>query len=269
MPFSLAFLEPAAWPYSAVLFGLVVGSFANVLIHRLPREQSVTFPPSACPACGARILARDNLPVLGWLLLRGRCRACKAPISPRYPLVEAGHALLWGATAALLGPTPRGFFALYLVTVLLALALIDLEHQLLPDLLTLPSLALALGLSLVPGWPIPPLEAFAAALGGWALMAGVAWAAERHYGEEALGQGDWKLTALLGAALGWRGCLLSVLLGSLSGAAVGGVLIALRRGHGRTKIPFGTFLAIGALITLLFGAPILDWYAGFFEGALG
>jgi leader peptidase (prepilin peptidase)/N-methyltransferase len=269
MPPAFAFLEPEAWPFAAVLFGLVVGSFANVLIHRLPRGESITFPPSRCPACGARILARDNVPVLGWLLLRGRCRACKASISPRYPLVEAGHALLWGLTAALLGPTPRGFFALYLVTVLLSLALIDAEHQLLPDKLTLPSLALALGLSFVPGWPVLPVEAFASAAGGWLMMAAVAVAAERHYGEEALGQGDWKLTALLGAALGWRGCLLSVLLGSLAGALYGGAMIAAKRGSGRSKVAFGTFLAVGALVALLFGAPILDWYAGFFEGGLG
>ena len=130
------------WPWVALPFGLVFGSFANVLIHRLPREQSVVHPPSACPRCGAGIRARDNVPVLSWLLLRGRCRQCQAPISVRYPLVELANGLLWLLTAHLFGPTPRAAVLCFLATALLVLTLIDLEHQLLPDAITLPATAL-------------------------------------------------------------------------------------------------------------------------------
>ena len=133
-------LRTPAFETTALLLGLVVGSFANVCIHRLPRRESVVSPPSRCPACGALIQARDNVPVLGWLLLRGRCRACRAPISWRYPVVEAANGLLWLALAALDGPRPQTFVAMALVTALLVLGLIDLDHQILPDVITLPGI---------------------------------------------------------------------------------------------------------------------------------
>lgn len=258
-------LEPEVWPLVAAVFGLAVGSFANVLIHRLPRQLPVAFPPSRCPACGARILACDNVPVLSWLWLRGRCRACRAPISPRYPAVEMANALLWAGAAVHFGPTARGLFAFVLLTALLALALIDAELQLLPDRLTLPVTALALLATAIPGWPISPTEAALTAAGGWLAMAAVARAAERYYGEEALGQGDWKLTAMLGAALGWQSTLFAVFAGSLAGALVGGALLLSGRGGRRMKLPFGTFLCAGGVVALFYGEPIMAWYRGLLD----
>src|SRR5574341_465030 len=167
-------LRSPAFEVTALLVGLIVGSFANVCIHRLPRGTSVVHPPSRCPACGTLIKAYDNLPVLGWLLLRGRCRACRAPISWRYPVVEAANGLLWLALAAWHGPAPRTFVEMAFVTALLVLGLIDLDHQILPDVITLPGLAIGLAASFLPGSPVTPLVAALASAGGWLTFASVA-----------------------------------------------------------------------------------------------
>jgi leader peptidase (prepilin peptidase)/N-methyltransferase len=252
------------WPWAALPFGVVFGSFANVLIHRLPRGESVVHPPSACPRCGAAIRARDNLPILSWLLLRGRCRRCRAPISVRYPLVELANGLLWLLAAHLSGPTLRAAVLCLLATALLVLALIDLEHQLLPDAITLPGTALGLAASFLPGSPLSPLEAALSALGGYLLFALVARGWQAWRGVEALGQGDWKMAAMLGAFFGWRGLLLTVFLATLSGSLVGGVLIARRRGGMQSKLPLGSFLGVAGLAVLYGGRELLAWYAGFF-----
>jgi leader peptidase (prepilin peptidase)/N-methyltransferase len=260
-------LRTPAFEATAFLIGLVVGSFANVCIFRLPRGQSVVSPPSRCPGCGTRIEARDNVPVLGWLLLRGRCRSCRAPISWRYPAVEAANGLLWLALAALLGPDgPWTFVAMAFVTALLVLSLIDLDHQLLPDVITLPGIAVGLAASLVPGSALTPLGAVSAAAGGFLAFAAVAKAYERARGVEGLGQGDWKMAAMLGAFLGWPKMLLTVLLASVVGTLVGLAAIALRGRDMRYALPLGTFLGAAGILVVFFGDALLAWYRGFFVG---
>jgi leader peptidase (prepilin peptidase) / N-methyltransferase len=259
-------LRTPAFEITACLIGLVVGSFANVCVHRLPRGESVVSPPSRCPACGARIEARDNLPVVGWLLLRGRCRACRAPISWRYPAVEALNGLLWLALAVLHGPRPRTFVEMALVSALLVLSLIDLEHQILPDVITLPGVVLGVAASFLPGSEVTPLQAVAAAGAGWLAFAAVAKAYEKSRGVEGLGQGDWKLAALLGAFLGWQKMLLTVLTASAAGTVVGLLAIALRGRDLRYALPLGTFLGAAGTLVVFVGDSALRWYRGFFGG---
>jgi len=259
-------LRTPAFEITALLLGLVVGSFANVCIHRLPLGQSVVRPPSRCPACGTLIKAYDNLPVLGFLLLRGRCRACRAAISWRYPAVEAANGLLWLALAYWHGPTPRSFVEMALFSALLVLSLIDLDHQLLPDVITLPGVAIGLAASFLPGSPVTPLQALLAAAGGWLAFAAVAKAYEKTRGIEGLGQGDWKLAALLGAFLGFQKMLLTVLLASMAGTLVGLLAIALRGRDMRYALPLGTFLGAAGVLTVFVGDALLAWYRGLFGG---
>jgi leader peptidase (prepilin peptidase)/N-methyltransferase len=259
-------LRTPAFETTALLLGLVVGSFANVCIHRLPRRESVVSPPSRCPSCGALIRARDNVPVLSWLLLRGRCRSCRAPISRRYPAVEGANGLLWLALAVLRGPRVGTFVAMLLVTVLLVLSLIDLDHQLLPDAITLPGIAVGLAASFLPGARMRPLAALLAAAGGWLAFAVVATVYKRIRGIEGLGQGDWKMAAMLGAFLGWQQMLLTVLLASVAGTLVGLGAVALRGRGMRHALPLGTFLGAAGIAVVFFGDPILIWYQGLLGG---
>ena len=265
-------LRPPVWEWTAAVFGLAVGSFANVCIHRIPLGQSIGSPPSRCPSCGTPIRPWDNLPVLSYLLLRGRCRKCRTPISIRYPLVEAANALGWWGVAVVYGPTIHAAVAMALVTALLVLSLIDLDHQILPNVITLPGIAAGIAASVSihllgagPGrgllagmawWDAP-----VAAVVGYAVFAAIAAAGRRYYGTDALGQGDWKLAAMLGAFLGLRGMLLTVFLASLTGAVVGLALIALRRANRMTPIPFGTFLGVAGIAVVLGGRSLWEWYA--------
>jgi leader peptidase (prepilin peptidase)/N-methyltransferase len=252
---------PAAWPLFAGLLGLVVGSFANVCIHRIPRGASIVRPRSRCPSCAHELAAWENVPVLSFVLLRGRCRRCAAPISWRYPAVELANGALWLGVALSLPPSPRALALQLFVTALLILSFIDREHYLLPDVITLPGIAAGLLCSLLPDWPVKPLEALAAALGGYLGMLLVGKGYERLRGIEGLGQGDWKMAAMLGAFLGWQALLLTVLLASLAGTLVG--LGALLRGTPeglRTKLPLGTFLGAAGVATVFVGQPLLRWY---------
>ena len=259
-------LRSPTFESTALLLGLVVDSFANVCVYRLPRRQSIVSPPSRCPSCGALIRARDNVPVLSWLLLRGRCRACRAPISPRYPAVEAANGLLWLALAVLRGPRAQTFAAMALVTALLVLSLIDFDHQLLPDAITLPGIAAGLAATFLPGSPVRPLAALLAAAGGWLAFAAVAKAYQRLRGVEGLGQGDWKMAAMLGAFLGWQSMLLTVLLASVAGTLVGLGAVALRGRDMRYALPLGTFLGAAGITTVFFGDAMLAWYRGVLGG---
>jgi leader peptidase (prepilin peptidase) / N-methyltransferase len=256
---------PALWPWLALLVGLVVGSFANVCIHRLPERQSVVRPRSRCPRCGSPIGAVDNVPIVSYLALRGRCRACRAPISARYPLVEGANAAMYYALARLMGPTLPAAVAMAFVTALLVLTLIDYDHQLLPDAVTLPGIAAGLAASLLPG-PPTPLSSAAAAAGGYLAFWAVAKAYERTRGVEGLGQGDWKMTAMLGAFLGWEKLLLTVFVATLSGTVIGLGLMAFGGRSGRHALPLGTFLGIAGIAVVFAGQPVLDWYRGLLRG---
>jgi leader peptidase (prepilin peptidase)/N-methyltransferase len=268
----MAWLEPLAEllrpPFRAwfcFAIGLVVGSFANVCMHRIPLGLSVVLPASRCPGCGSLIRAFDNIPILSFLLLAGRCRACRKPISVRYPAVELANGLLYMGLALRIGAGLTAALAMLFATLLLILSLIDLDHHLLPDVLTLPGIVFGLGASLL-RQPPAPLEAALCAAGGYLALAALARAAEWYYGEEALGQGDWKLVAMLGAFLGVKATLLAVLLGTFAGAVVGIGLMAIAGRSGRTRLPLGSFLGLGGLVTLLAGEPLLGWYGALFRG---
>jgi len=242
-------------PAVAAAYGLVFGSFLNVVVYRLPRGMSLLRPRSHCPACGALVRWFDNIPLLSFLLLLGRCRACRARISVRYPVVELACGALAAAVAARFGLTVVGAEAMLLVMLLLPLAFIDLEHHLLPDVLTLPGIAIGLAASAAGG-----LVGFADALVGAAAGAVLPYAVivvyRRLRGVEGMGLGDVKLLAMVGAFLGWRGMLLTLGLGATAGAVVGLALIASGRGRRDTELPFGTFLA-GAAAVVLFAGPAL------------
>ncbi len=259
-------LRTPAFEVTAFLLGLTVGSFANVCIHRLPAGRSVVSPASRCPGCHALIRPWDNVPVLSWLILRGRCRSCGTRISLRYPAVELANGLLWLALAVLYGPRLQTLVAMIFVSALLVLSLIDLEHHLLPDAITLPGIAVGLGASFLPGSPITPLSALASAAAGWLAFAAVARAYQQARGVEGLGQGDWKMAAMLGAFLGWQKMLLTVFFASVAGTVVGLTLIALKGRDMRYALPFGTFLALGAVAVVFWGDPVLLWYRGLFDG---
>lgn len=245
----------------AALLGLIAGSYLNVVIHRLPRGLSTVLPRSACPACGVPIRARDNLPLLSYLLLRGRCRACGAPIAWRYPLVEAATAALFVGCAERFGLSLAAAAAALFCCLMIALGLIDLEHLLLPDRLTLPGIAV--GLLLQPWLPWGGLRP---ALLGALLGAGVllalygAWYLLRR--EEGMGLGDVEMLALVGAFLGWQATLVTLFFASLLGAATG-LALMWRGGLGmKSKLPFGSFLAVAGLIALFAGPEIASWYGG-------
>jgi leader peptidase (prepilin peptidase)/N-methyltransferase len=244
----------------AGLLGLAVGSFLNVVIHRVPREESLVRPGSHCPRCGAAVRNRHNVPVLGWLLLRGRCADCAAPISLRYPLVEAGTAALFVAVAAKFGLSWALPAYLYLAAVAVALALIDLDVMRLPNAIVLPSYPVAVAL-LVP----------AALLGdGWAgIVRGLAagallWVLYRVLAQfGGMGGGDVKLAPLLGFYLGWLGWS-AVAVGAFAGFLLGGVvgiaLMATRLAGRKSRIPFGPYMLAGAFLAVFAATPIADWY---------
>jgi len=240
----------------AAAYGMVFGSFLNVVVHRLPRGMSLLRPGSQCPACGTPVRWFDNVPVLSYLLLGGRCRACRVAISPRYPLVELASGALTVAVVARFGLTLSGLEAMLLVMLLLPLAFIDLEHHLLPDVLTLPGIAVGLAGSLVGGL-VPLFDAATGAAVGAAVPYAVIVIYRWLRGAEGMGLGDVKLLAMIGAFLGWRGVLLTLGLAATAGALLGLTLIALGRGRRDTELPFGTFLAFAAMIVLFAGNRLL------------
>lgn len=243
---------------AATVLGLVVGSFLNVCIHRMPRGASVVQPPSACPSCGVRIRVWDNIPVLSFLLLRGRCRDCRSPISWRYPLVELATGLLFFTVAR--QPLPLTVMAGYLVWIsaLLVVTLIDFDHQIIPDRITLPGTVLALGVRALAGESL--VEGLLGLLVGGGLLYLTAWLYLKLTGVEGMGMGDVKLMAMVGALLGPGGALGVIFLGATAGALLGGMLMLARRAHRRTALPFGTFLAPMAVVVLLAGGPLAHAY---------
>ncbi|MFM4923312.1 prepilin peptidase [Aeromonas dhakensis] len=273
------------WLYFSLvfLFSLMIGSFLNVVIHRLPimleREWQAEYlsyfnpetqlqqeerynlmvPRSACPHCGHAITAMENIPLLSWLWLKGRCRECQAPISSRYPLVELLTALLSLVVAATFPPCWGLLAALLLTWVLVALTFIDLDKMLLPDQLTLPLLWGGLLFNLAGGFA-PLADAVIGAMAGYLVLWSLYWAFKLLTGKEGMGYGDFKLLAALGAWLGWQALPIVLLLSSLVGAIIGISLILLRNHHQGKPIPFGPYLAIAGWIALLWGDTITRWY---------
>ncbi len=246
----------------AFLLGLCFGSFLNVVIFRLPLGQSLTSPPSRCMSCGYALRWRDNVPILSWALLGGKCRECRAPISMQYPIVELVTGLLFVLVVWLTPPGPLVFSRLIFVCILIALFGIDLEHQILPNTITLPGIAIGFIFSFIapPGWQS---SLIGIVLGG-GILYGIAAAYYLWRREEGLGMGDVKMLAMIGAFLGWKAVLVTLVLSSFSGALLGVALIAAQRGGMRLALPFGTFLALGALAAMFAGDPLMAWYSQFF-----
>jgi leader peptidase (prepilin peptidase)/N-methyltransferase len=255
-------LDPIAMAALAIL-GLAVGSFLNVCIHRLPREGSIVRPASSCPHCGYVLRWFDNVPVLSYVLLGGRCRTCKAGISIRYPIVEvatmaifAAHHLVFGLDILLV---PRLLFACALIV----LFAIDLEHHLLPNVITLPGIVVGLAFSAL----LPPglVDALIGVVAGGGVLWLIGEAYYRYSGQEGMGGGDVKMLAMIGAFLGWKLMVLTLVLSSVLGSVVGLLVIVFKRGGMKYALPYGTFLSLGALVASLFGRQILDWYLGFYQ----
>lgn len=267
------------------IFGALVGSFLNVVIHRVPNEESIVFPNSACPNCKNPIKPYDNLPILSWLILGGKCRNCKEKISPRYPAVELLNAVLFVLTFWAVGFNAFLPVALIFVAVMVSLIFIDAEHMILPDVINFPLLCLALiaravypiffgaeyfsdlrhsPLTLMENLPVWLVSLIGAVLGGlvgggFLWLVGEIW--KRLRGVDAMGLGDVKMMFAVGALLGWRLTLLSIFLGAFSGAIIGVAVVSRQKEKDmQTQIPFGIFLGIGSIIALLFGEQLIGWY---------
>lgn len=252
------------WILYLTVVGAALGSFLNVCVYRWPAGESVVRPRSRCPGCGETIRWRDNIPVLSWILLRGRCRQCGIGISVQYPLVELTVALVWLGMALWLGPGVEAVRGALFLTILLGIAIIDGRHRIIPDQLSLGGVLAGL---LLAAWPdtIPILTALIGAGASYLFMWGVKLGGEALFRKPALGVGDIHMMAMVGAFLGLGGALLTVLLGSVLGLLIGVPVAALRgqleaRG---TYLPLGTFLAMGGTIAYLWGDPIIAWYLGY------
>jgi leader peptidase (prepilin peptidase)/N-methyltransferase len=242
---------------AVICFGLIIGSFLNVCIHRLPRGESVVWPASKCPHCGALLKPYDNIPVLGYMMLGGRCRSCGARISPRYPIVEL---LTMGVFVAayLLYPMPLAVQRIVLGCAMIVLFFVDLEHQRLPNEITIPGIAVGFVFSffMPPGWQSSLIGIVAG--GGTLWLVGELWFLIRR--EEGMGFGDVKMLAMIGAFLGAKLMLATLFVSTILGSVIGVGLIATNKGNLKTALPFGCFLALGAILASVFGDIAVNWY---------
>ena len=267
-------------PLVVSLFGLVIGSFLNVCILRIPAEKSIVLPASSCTTCGKAIAAYDNIPVLSWLILRGKCRNCKTKISPMYPAVELLTGLLFVACYFAFGLTVDALKWATFSALIVVLTITDLRERILPDVVNLFGVCAGLLFSfftkstdgtamwLAKRWfdfpPPQPGLSFADAILGAAVGSGLLWVVAEGYfrlrGREGMGLGDVKMMAAVGVFLGLKRTLMTVLAGSLLGSVIGIVLISVSKKDRNYELPFGTFLGAGALLVLFFGTPALQWY---------
>jgi len=245
----------------ALALGLVVGSFLNVCIHRLPRGESLAWPGSHCPSCRQPIAWYDNVPALSYLWLRGRCRRCRARIPIRYLLVELVTGALFAALALTHPPGVLLVARLLLGCALIVLFVVDLDHHILPNSITVPGIAAGLAFSAFaePGWR----SSLVGVIVGGGIPLAIAWTYEKLRGHEGLGMGDVKMLAMIGAFLGWPLMLLTLVLASFSGSVVGAGFIAAGKGA-KYALPFGTFLALGAAVAMFAGNDIVAWYSGLY-----
>jgi leader peptidase (prepilin peptidase)/N-methyltransferase len=256
--------------YIAVfVLGSIIGSFLNVCIYRIPKEMSIIRPSSRCPSCGTPVKFYDNVPIVSYILLLGKCRHCKAKLSIQYPLVEFLNAALYVIVLNRFGSDSPWILTVYFIfiSVLVVIFFIDLEHQIIPNSITFPGIPLAviLGSTLLPDpFSRYNLLGFKASIIGFLSGGGsfylIAVLGKAILKKDAMGGGDIKMMAMIGGLLGWKGIILTTFLGSLLGSGIGVSLILLKGREWGTKIPFGPYLALGALVTLLWGEDILMWY---------
>ncbi|HWC50588.1 MAG TPA: A24 family peptidase [Nitrospira sp.] len=249
------------WYLTAAALGALIGSFLNVCIYRLPRGESIFWPGSHCPSCSAAIAWYDNVPVVSYLSLLGRCRKCRAPISMRYPVVEAANAAGYVTILMTFGVNWTTVLYCILFSALLVVAGTDLTHKIIPNVVTVPGTLLGLvGAATV--LPVGAVDALLGVAVGGGILWALAWASPYVFGKEGMGGGDIKLLAMVGAFLGWKPALLTIMIGSLAGSVIGITLIALGVMKRDEYIPFGPFLVFGALLSMFFAQPLLDWYQG-------
>jgi leader peptidase (prepilin peptidase)/N-methyltransferase len=284
-------LVPPVFGYVvAGVFGAIIGSFLNVVIHRVPHGQSIVFPNSSCPSCGATIAFYDNIPVLSYIVLGAKCRHCKEHISFRYPAVELVTAALFVAVAWHDGLSAALPFDLVFTSAILALVFIDAEHKLLPDAITFPGMAFTViarialpylmgnphfddvpslshgSLADAPVWITSLVGAVVGALAGGGSLWFMGWLWQKLRKVEAMGLGDVKMMFMVGGYLGWRLTILTIFIGVFSGSLIGVLLMVIEGKYdSKREIPFGVFLGLGAIVALLFGAPVVEWYAGQFR----
>lgn len=246
--------------------GALIGSFLNVCIYRLPRHESIAWPGSHCPACSKPIAWYDNVPIFGYVMLAGRCRACSIRIPLHYPVVEALNAAGYLAVLWYFGPTVEAAVYAVLFSALLVVAGTDLSHKIIPNAVTFPGIIIGLMCAAT----VLPLGLWNGVIGlvvGGGLLWLLAWASPYLFGKEGMGGGDIKLLAMIGAFLGWKLALMTIMLGSLVGSVVGVSLMAAHVLKREDYIPFGPFLVLGAIVSLFFGTAILEWYQGLLTGS--
>jgi len=247
------------WYTAAAAFGALVGSFLNVCIYRLPRGESILWPGSHCPACAAPIAWYDNIPLLGYLSLFGRCRSCRSDIPIRYPVVEAANAAGYVIILAAFGLTWTAVLYCILFSALLVVTGTDLTHKIIPNVVTVPGILVGL-LGAATVLPTGLVNALLGIAVGGGILWTLAWASPYLFGKEGMGGGDIKLLAMIGAFLGWKPALLTIMIGSLSGSVIGVSLMAFGVMKRDEYIPFGPFLVLGALVSMFFSQPLLNWY---------
>jgi leader peptidase (prepilin peptidase) / N-methyltransferase len=243
----------------SIIFGAMVGSFLNVCIFRLPKEESIIWPGSHCPHCKKPIKFYDNIPLISYFLLRGECRYCKGSISLQYPLVEGITALSSLLLFIKFGPTLSFLIYFTFVAALIVITVIDLYHQIIPDVISLPGIAAGLLLSLINPYTTFFNSLIGVLIGGGSLFA-VATLYQWLFKREGMGGGDVKLLAMIGAFLGWKAVILTILLSSLIGSLVGIIIMVLKGKDFKYAIPFGPFLSLGAVIALFYQNEIIFWY---------
>jgi len=247
------------WHIVSIIFGALVGSFLNVCISRLPKEESIIWPGSHCPYCKKPIRFYDNIPLVSYVLLKGKCRHCKKSISIQYPLVEGITALSSLFLFLKFGPSLSYLFYFAFVAALIVITVIDLYHQIIPDVISLPGI----GVGLIASLPLPQItflnSLFGVLLGGGSLFL-VATCYQWLFKREGMGGGDVKLLAMIGAFLGWKAVILTILLSSLIGSITGILIMVVKGKDFKYAIPFGPFLSLGAMISLFYGESLINWY---------
>jgi len=245
--------------FFSFLFGLIFGSFLNVCIYRIPIRKSIIFPPSTCPNCGHRIKFYDNIPVLSYILLLGKCRYCHKRIPIHYPVVELLTGFLSMALFIRYGLGYQYILSFLFIVSLVLISFIDLHHQIIPDILSIPGIFVGLAVSFILGH-ITWVDSLIGAVGGGGLLYLIALVFKKVTGKDGMGGGDIKLLAMIGAWMGWQALPFIVLLSSVSGIVIGGgALLMAGKGY-RVRIPFGPFLSLGAIIYFFFGLQLIHWY---------
>lgn len=245
--------------FTVFIVGAFFGSFLNVCIYRLPRGESIVWPGSHCPSCRQPVAPYDNVPLLSYLLLRGKCRRCKAAISFRYPLVELLNGIAYMLVLWRFGVTWPAIAYAAFCSALIVVSGIDLEHQIIPDRITLPGMAVGL-VAASTILPITLVNGLFGVTAGGGLLWLLAWLSPYLFGKEGMGGGDIKLMGMVGAFLGWKPALLTIMLGAISGSVVGVALIGFKALRRDQYIPFGPFLALGAALALFYGDDLVAWY---------